>query len=66
MSPFNGDPQGFSLSALALLDRGLTQIWQDMHAVANANASAALQTDAAERTAPSVTLEHEPAPAIAK
>jgi len=36
VSPFNGHPQGFSASALELLDQGLNQIWHEMQIAADA------------------------------
>ena len=41
MPPFNGHPQGFSASALALLDQGLNEIWHEMQIAADAKTKTA-------------------------
>lgn len=43
MSPFNGHPEGFSVSALELLDQGLNEIWHEMQIAADAKTKAASQ-----------------------
>lgn len=47
MAPFNGHPEGFSASTLALLDQGLNQIWREMQIAADAKTKTAPQPAAA-------------------
>ena len=47
MAPFNGHPEGFSASTLALLDQGLAQIWHEMQIAADAKTKTAPQPAAA-------------------
>ena len=59
MPPFNGHPQGFSASALALLDQGLNEIWHEMQIAADARTKTAAQAVAAAGLLPGADVHDQ-------